>query len=174
MIIKKINTYKYQIIALHLIGLILCLIIAYKQIHLRWQLGYVVFWTTAIFGIMFMFFMLKRYWTNVIAKLYGFLWIPFSLIGLFFSIVTWQPIFCETDEFVMRKSGGFMGFETAVLYRKYGLRELELHRYELVFPESITPLDSLGAIIIYGEYPDGEGGCSKGTVIYPIDDYTYL
>lgn len=39
-----------------------------------------------------------------------------------------------------------MGFETAVLYRKYGLRELELHRYELVFPESITPLDSLGAI----------------------------
>lgn len=66
-----------------------------------------------------------------------------------------------------------MGFETAVLYRKYGLRELELHRYELVFPESITPLDSLGAIIIYGEYPDGEGGCSKGTVIYPIDDYTY-
>ena len=85
----------------------------------------------------------------------------FFLNRAVFSIVTWQPIFCETDEFVMRKSGGFMGFETAVLYRKYGLRELELHRYELVFPESITPLDSLGAIIIYGEYPDGEGGCSK-------------
>ena len=73
----------------------------------------------------------------------------FFLNRAVFSIVTWQPIFCETDEFVMRKSGGFMGFETAVLYRKYGLRELELHRYELVFPESITPLDSLGAIIIY-------------------------
>ena len=55
----------------------------------------------------------------------------FFLNRAVFSIVTWQPIFCETDEFVMRKSGGFMGFETAVLYRKYGLRELELHRYLL-------------------------------------------
>lgn len=66
-----------------------------------------------------------------------------------------------------------MGFETAILYRKYGLRELEMHRYELVFPESITPLDSLGAVVIYGQYPDGEGGCDKGKVIYPMDNYTY-
>lgn len=107
------------------------------------------------------------------AKLYGFLWLLFSFIGLFFSVVAWQPVLCETEKFIMRKPGGFMGFETAILYRKYGLRELEMHRYELVFPESITPLDSLGAVVIYGQYPDGEGGCDKGTVIYPMDNYTY-
>lgn len=173
MTIKGINKYKYPIIALHFVGLILCAIIAYTQIHLRWQSGYVVFWTTAITGIMFMFLMWKRYWSNAIIKLYGFLWIPFSLIGLFLSVIVWQPVLCETDNFVMRKPGGFMCFETAILYRKYGLRELEIHRYELVFPESITPLDSLGAVVIYGEYSDGEGGCGKGTVIYPMDDYTY-
>lgn len=106
-----------------------------------------------------MFLMWKRYWNNAIIKLYGFLWIPFSLIGLFLSVVVWQPVLCETDDFVMRKPGGFMGFETAVLYRKSGLRELEIHRYELVFPESITSLDSLGAVVIYGEYPDEEIEC---------------
>lgn len=43
MTIKRTNAYKYQINALYLIGLILCLIIAYKQIHLRWRIGYVIF-----------------------------------------------------------------------------------------------------------------------------------
>lgn len=173
MIVRRTNDYKHTIIALHFVGLVLCAIIAYEQIHLRWQLGYVVFWTTVISGIMFIFFMWKRTWTNVIVKLYGFLWIPFSLIGLFFSVIAWQPVFCETDELVMREPGGFLSFEGAVLYRKHGLQELEIHRYALVHPESITPLESLGAIIIYGEYLDGEGECDKRTAIYPMNDFKY-
>lgn len=47
------------------------------------------------------------------------------------------------------------------------------HTYELVFPLSITPLDSFGAVVIYGEFPNGEGRCDKGTIIYPIDDTYY-
>ncbi|MFR3188280.1 MAG: hypothetical protein ACLTOV_10285 [Phocaeicola sp.] len=57
--------------------------------------------------------------------------------------------------------------------KKQGLREIEIHRYELVFPKSITPIDSLGAVVIYGEYLDGEGGCDYGVAIYPMNDEIY-
>lgn len=168
-----INNHKCSVITLHIVGLILCCAIAYFQIQLRWQLGYVVFWTTAISGLMFLLFTWERYWGNVFAKLYGFCWIPFSLIGLLVSWLLWHPAYCETDEYVMRTSKGFMGFETAVLYKKSGLQEIEMHRYELVYPEIIIPVDSLGAVVIIGDYPDGEGGCKRGTAIYPMNDDLY-
>lgn len=107
-----------MIIALHIVGLILCCIIAYYQIQLRRQLGYVVFWTTAISGVIQLLMRWEKYLTNVAAKLYGFCWILFSAIGLFFSVVTWQSAYCETDGYIMRESKGFMGWETAILYKK--------------------------------------------------------
>lgn len=73
----------------------------------------------------------------------------------------------------MKETKCITGFETAILYKKQGLREIEIHRYELVFPKSITPIDTLGAVVIYGEYPDGEGGCDYGAAIYPMNDDIY-
>ncbi len=172
--VKRLNNYKYMIIALHIVGLILCCIIAYYQIQLRRQLGYVVFWTTAISGVIQLLMRWEKYLTNVAAKLYGFCWILFSAIGLFFSVVTWQSAYCETDGYIMRESKGFMGWETAILYKKCGLQEIERHGYDLAYPEAITPIDSLGAVIIYGNLPNGEGGCEKDSVIYPMDDDKYF
>lgn len=174
MFFSRINNYKEHILALHLVGLVICAVIACNQIQLRWHLGYFIFWITAFSGIIFVFFSLKRYWSTAIIKLYGFCWILFSLIGLFISVVIWQSTFCETEEYIMRESKGFMGFETATLYKKCGLQEIELHHYELVYPKSITPIDSLGAIIIYGNFPNGEGGSDEKTVIYPMRDDIYF
>lgn len=53
------------------------------------------------------------------------------------------------------------------------LREVEVWRYELVYPKKIVPLDSLGAVVIYGDYPDGNGDLTSGTTIYPMDDSYY-
>ena len=73
----------------------------------------------------------------------------------------------------MRRSLGIMGFETATLYKKSNLREVEVWRYELVYPKKIVPLDSLGAVVIYGDYTDGNGDLTSGTTIYPMDDSYY-
>lgn len=68
----------------------------------------------------------------------------------------------------MRRSSGVIGFETARLYKKSNLQEVEVWRYELVYPKKIDPLDSLGAVVIYGDYPDGNGGLTSDTTIYPM------
>lgn len=70
----------------------------------------------------------------------------------------------------MRRYSGIMGFETATLYKKSNLQEVEVWRYELVYPKEIVPLDSLGAVVIYGDYPDGNGGFTSSTTIYPMSD----
>ncbi len=73
----------------------------------------------------------------------------------------------------MRKASGIMGFETARLYKKSNLQEVEVWGYELVYPKKIVPLDSLGAVVIYGDYPDGNGGFTSGTTIHPMSDSYY-
>lgn len=87
--------------------------------------------------------------------------------------VTYSHALCEFGDYVMRRSSGFIGFETARLYKKSNLREVEVWRYELVYPKKIVPLDSLGAVVIYGDYPDGNGDLTSGTTIYPMDDSYY-
>lgn len=43
----------------------------------------------------------------------------------------------------------------AILYKKSHFQEVEIWRNEMVYPKKIVPLDSLGAVVIYGDYPDG-------------------
>ena len=73
----------------------------------------------------------------------------------------------------MRQSRVIMGFETATLYKKSNLQEVEVWGYELVYPKKIVPLDSLGAVVIYGDYPDGNGGLTSDTTINPMNDSFY-
>ncbi|MBC8603933.1 hypothetical protein H8784_19700 [Parabacteroides acidifaciens] len=164
---------KILLIFCHIVTVSLFAYILINGLQLRWRLGYVIFWIAALSGIALYFTHFNKYICNALIKLYAFCWVLLSIIGGVITFLTYDSVYCETDEYIMKEAKGFMGFDTAVLYKKYGLREIEIHRYELVFPKSITPIDSLGAIIIYGEYPDGEGGCDKGAVVYPMNDEIY-
>lgn len=164
---------KILLIVCHVINVALLAYISINGLQLRWRLGYVIFWIAALSGIALYFAHPKKYICNALIKLYAFCWVLLSIMGGVITFLTYDPVYCETDDYIMKEAKGFLGFETAILYRKYGLREIEIHRYELVFPKSITPIDSLGAVVIYGEYPDGEGGCDKGVAIYPMNDEIY-
>ncbi|MDE6191383.1 MAG: hypothetical protein K2G47_07130 [Muribaculum sp.] len=50
----------------------------------------------------------------------------------------------------MKEPSEIIGFDSAILYEKKGLLEIEKQRYKGVYPHSMTPLDSIGAIVIYG------------------------
>lgn len=164
---------KILLIVCHILMVALFAYILTNGLQLRWRLGYVIFGIASLSGISLYFVHLNKYVCNALLKLYAFCWILFLVIGGVITFLTYDSVYCETDKYIMKEAKGFMGFETAVLYRKCGLREIEIHRYELVFPESITPIDSLGAVIIYGKYPDGEGGCADDTIIYPMNDEVY-
>ena len=69
----------------------------------------------------------------------------------------------------MKKPAEIIGFNTAILYEKKGLQEIEKQRYKFVYPKSILPLDSIGAIVIYGDYYDGET-LAADVAILPLDD----
>lgn len=142
-------------------------------LQLRWHLEYVIFWIATLSGIALYFVHYKKYICNALIKLYAFGWVLLSVIGGVITFQTYDSVYCETDEYIMKETKCITGFETAILYKKQGLREIEIHRYELVFPKSITPIDTLGAVVIYGEYPDGEGGCDYGAAIYPMNDDIY-
>lgn len=157
----------------HVVNVVLFAYISINGLQLRWHLGYVIFWIAALSGITLYFIHFNTYICNVLIKLYAFCWVLFSVIGGVITFLTYDSVYCETDEYIMKEAKGIMGFETAILYKKQGLREIELHRYELVLPKSIIPIDSLGAVIIYGEYPNGEDGCDNGEVIYPMNDEIY-
>lgn len=164
---------KILLIICHIVIVSLFAYILINGLQLRWRLGYVIFGIASLSGIFLYFVHLNKYVCNALFKLYAFCWVLFSVIGGVITFLTYDSVYCETDEYIMKESKSFMGFETAVLYRKCGLREIEIHRYKLVFPKSITPIDSLGAIIIYGEYPDGEGESDSDMVIYPMNDEIY-
>ena len=157
----------------HVINVALITYISINGLQLRWHLGYVIFWIATLSGIALYFAHSEKYICNALSKLYAFCWVLLSVIGGVITFQTYDSVYCETDEYIMKETKCITGFETAILYQKQGLREIEIHRYELVFPKSITPIDSLGAVVIYGEFPDGEGGCDNGMVIYPMNDEIY-
>lgn len=164
---------KILLIVCHVINMALFAYISMIGLQLRWNLEYVIFWIATLSGIALYFVHYKKYICNALIKLYAFGWVLLSVIGGVITFQTYDSVYCETDEYIMKETKCITGFETAILYKKQGLREIEIHRYELVFPKSITPIDTLGAVVIYGEYPDGEGGCDYGAAIYPMNDDIY-
>ena len=164
---------KILLIVCHVINVALFACISMIGLQLRWHLGYVIFWIATLSGIALYFAHSEKYICNALSKLYAFCWVLLSVIGGVITFQTYDSVYCETDEYIMKETKCITGFETAILYKKQGLREIEIHHYELVFPKSITPIDSLGAVVIYGEYLDGEGGCDYGVAIYPMNDDIY-
>lgn len=141
-----------------MLALLLCTIIA--GVQLRWHLGYLLFWGAALSGMAFYF---------IREKIYSFCWVGLSVFGIIGTFITYDSVYCETDKYIMKEPSEIIGFDSAILYEKKGLLEVEKHRYKFVHPKSFTPLDSIGAIVIYGDFDNGET-TEDGVAILPLDD----
>lgn len=152
------------LIAFHAVMLALFVCIVTSGVLLRWRLGYVIFWLAALSGMAFYF--IRK---NNISKIYSICWIGLSVIGVIVTLVNYDSVYCETDKYIMKEPSEIIGFDSAILYEKSGLLEIEKQRYKGVYPQSMIPLDSIGAIVIFGEFNNGET-LEKDVSILPIDD----
>ena len=141
-----------------MLALLLCTIIA--GVQLRWHLGYLLFWGAALSGMAFYF---------IREKIYSFCWVGLSVFGIIGTFITYDSVYCETDKYIMKEPSEIIGFDSAILYEKKGLLEVEKQRYKFVHPKSFTPLDTIGAIVIYGDFDNGET-TEDGVAILPLDD----
>jgi len=160
---------KISRIAFHVVMLALSIYILVNGFHLRWRLGYIVFWTAALSGITLYFIHGKKYIWNALIKLYAFCWGLLAVAGGIISYLTYDPVYCETDKYIMKHPASIIGFDSAILYEKKGLLEIEKQRYKGVYPQAMIPLDSIGAIVIYGDFNNGET-LVKDVSILPLDD----
>ena len=145
-----------------MLTLFLCMILA--GVQLRWRLGYVLFWGAALSGMTFYFIR-----DNFLSKIYSFCWIGLSVFGVIVTFITYDSVYCETDKYIMKEPSDIIGFDSAILYEKKGLLEVEKWRYKFVHPRAFMPLDSIGAIVIYGDFYNGET-TEYGVSILPFDD----
>ena len=155
-----------MLLAFHAAMLALFLFVVLNGLQLRWRLGYVLFWITALSGCAVYFIRDKKAVYNIISRIYAFCWVLLSIAGLIFTFLTFDAVYCETDKYIMKEPSEIIGFDSAILYEKKGLLEVEKHRYKFVHPKSFTPLDSIGAIVIYGDFDNGET-TEDGVAILP-------
>lgn len=160
---------KILLVAFHAVMLVLFLFIVQKGLQLRWRLGYVLFWMTALSGCAVYFIRGKKAVYNTISRIYAFCWILLSIAGIIFTFLTFDAVYCETDKYIMKEPSEIIGFDSAILYEKKGLLEVEKQRYKFVHPKSFTPLESIGTIVIYGDFDNGET-TEDGVAILPLDD----
>lgn len=160
---------KILLVAFHAAMLALFLFVVLNGLQLRWRLGYVLFWITALSGCAVYFIRGKKAVYNTISRIYAFCWVPLSIAGLIFTFLTFDAVYCETDKYIMKEPSEIIGFDSAILYETKGLLEVEKQRYKFVYPKSFTPLDSIGAIVIYGYFYNGET-TDDGVAILPLDD----
>lgn len=160
---------KISLGSFHAVMLILFVLIMINELQLRWHLGYVIFWLSALSGIGLYFVHCRKYVLNALIKLYAFCWGLLSVIGGVITYLTYDPVYCETDKYIMKHPASIIGFDSAILYEKKGMLEIEKHRYESVYPQSFITLDSIGAIVIYGDFDKGER-LEKDVSILPLDD----
>lgn len=161
--------HKILLVAFHAVMLALFLFVVLNSLQLRWQLGYVLFGITALSGCAVYFVRGKKAVYNIISRIYAFCWMLLSVAGLIFTFLTFDTVYCETDKYIMKEPSEIIGFDSAILYEKKGLLEVEKQRYKFVRPKSMTPLDSIGAIVIYGDFDNGET-TEDGVAILPLDD----
>lgn len=160
---------KIILIIFHLVALTLLIFILCSGLQLRWRLGYVIFWGTALSAICFLFIRFNKEFLNIAKILYVSLWGVISLIGLVVTIITFDSVYCETDKYIMKESSELIGFDTAILYEKKGLLETKKYRYQGVYPTKMIPLDSIGAIVIYGKFFTGGPEFEEGVDIFPME-----
>ncbi len=159
---------KILLVAFHAVMLALFLVVVLNSLQLRWRLGYVLFGITALSGCAVYFIHGKNAVYNTISRIYAFCWILLSIAGIIFTFLTFDAVYCETDKYIIKESSEIIGFDSAILYEKKGLLEVEKQRYQFVHPKSFTPLDSIGAIVIYGDFYNGET-TEDGVAILPLD-----
>ena len=160
---------KILLVAFHAAMLALFLFVVLNSLQLRWRLGYVLFWITSLSGIALYFMRSGKSVYNTISLIYAFCWMLLSVAGLIFTFLTFDKVYCETDKYIMKEPSDIIGFDSAILYEKMGLLEVEKWRYKFVRPKSMIPIDSLGAIVIYGDFDNGET-TEDGVAILPLDD----
>jgi len=160
---------KISLITFHAVMLALSIYILINGLQLRWRLGYIVFWSAAISGIGLYFVHCKKYIWNALIKLYAFCWGLLAVAVGVITYLTYDPVYCETDKYIMKQSASIIGFDSAILYEKNGLLEIERYRYKGIYPQSMIPLDSIGAIVIFGEFNNGDT-LEKDVSILPLDD----
>ena len=160
---------KILLVAFHAVMLVLFLFVVLNSLQLRWRLGYVLFWITVLSGCAVYFIRGKKAVYNTISRIYAIGWMLLSVVGLIFTFLTFDAVYCETDKYIMKEPSEIIGFDSAILYEKKGLLEVEKQRYKFVHPKSFTPLDSIGAIVIYGDFDNGET-TDDGVAILPLDD----
>ena len=156
--------HKILLVGFHavMLTLFLCMILA--GVQLRWRLGYVLFWGAALSGMTFYFIR-----NNSLSKIYSFCWIGLSVFGIIGTFITYDSVYCETDKYIMKEPSDIIGFDSAILYEKKGLLEVEKWRYKFVRPKSMIPIDSLGAVVIYGDFYNVETS-EGGVAVLPLDD----
>lgn len=160
---------KISLITFHAVMLALSIYILINGLQLRWRLGYIVFWSAAISGIGLYFVHCKKYIWSALIKLYAFCWGLLAVAVGVITYLTYDPVYCETDKYIMKQSASIIGFDSAILYEKNGLLEIERYRYKGIYPQSMIPLDSIGAIVIFGEFNNGDT-LEKDVSILPLDD----
>lgn len=160
---------KISLILFHAVMLAVSIYILINGLQLRWRLGYIVFWSAAISGIGLYFVHCKKYIWNALIKLYAFCWGLLAVAVGVITYLTYDLVYCETDKYIMKQSASIIGFDSAILYEKKGMLEIERYRYKGIYPQSMIPLDSIGAIVIFGEFNNGET-LEKDVSILPLDD----
>lgn len=160
---------KISLILFHAVMLAVSIYILVNGLQLRWRLGYIIFWSAALSGIVLYFVHCKKYIRNALIKLYAFCWGLLALVGGIITYLTYDPVYCETDKYIMKHPASIIGFDSAILYEKKGMLEIERYRYKGIYPQSMIPLDSIGAIVIFGEFNNGET-LEKDVSILPLDD----
>lgn len=106
-------------------------------------------------------------------KLYAFCCGLLTIIGCIICFLTFDKVYCETDRYIMKEPGAIIGFDTAILYEKVGIKEIKRCRYKWVYPHSFETLDSIGAIVITGDWVIDAGQTEFATAILPFDGKMY-
>ena len=106
---------------------------------------------------------------NSLSKIYSFCWIGLSVFGIIGTFITYDSVYCETDKYIMKEPSDIIGFDSAILYEKKGLLEVEKWRYKFVRPKSMIPIDSIGAIVVYGDFYNLETS-EEGVAVLPLDN----
>ena len=89
---------KISLVSFHAVMLILFVLIMINELQLRWHLGYVIFWLSALSGIGLYFVHCRKYVLNALIKLYAFCWGLLSVIGGVITYLTYDPVYYETDK----------------------------------------------------------------------------
>lgn len=163
-----------MLIAFHVVMLLLLIAVIDSGIILRWRLGYVLFGLAALSGIALFFVNFNKAVLDAMIKLYAFCCGVLTIIGCIVCFLTFDKVYCETDRYILKEPGAIIGFDTAILYEKVGIKEIERYRYKGVYPYSFEILDSIGAIIITGDWRTVDVEQTEyATAILPLDPKIY-